>query len=255
MLVGTSPPNARLGFFNFMANTSYYFSHDYNARNDDKIKSLIRKHQFLGYGIFWAIIEDLYNNANALRLDYEGIAFDMRVDEGVIKSIINDFGLFAIDGEYFGSLSVQRRIDEREEKSQKAKDSARKRWDKIEKDANALPTQSESNAIKESKGKEIKESKSIEERLAAFQQQLNPFVAQYGEKMIKDFYKYWIEMNNGGKKMRFEMEKIFNVSMRLDRWNRNNLKFGKPPQKDESNMIKLPDGTMIDKKEYAKMFG
>jgi hypothetical protein len=98
-------------------------------------------------------------------------------------------------------------------------------------------------------------NKSIEERLTAFQQQLEPFISEYGEKMIKEFYKYWIEMNDGGKKMRFEMEKIFNTKMRLERWDRNNQKFNKYPKKEETNMIKLPDGTMIDKKEYSKMFG
>jgi hypothetical protein len=131
---------------------TFYFTHDYNARCDDKIKMLIRKHGMIGYGIFWAIIEDLYNNANALRTDYEGIAYELRTDEITIKSIITEFELFTIDNGLFGSLSVQRRLEERNEKSLKAKKSAFKRWNK---DANALPTQSDSNAIKERKGKEI----------------------------------------------------------------------------------------------------
>jgi hypothetical protein len=50
-----------------MADNSYYFSHDYNARSDPKIKKLLARHGVAGYGIYWAIIEDLYNNANALR--------------------------------------------------------------------------------------------------------------------------------------------------------------------------------------------
>ena len=70
---------------------TFYFSHDYNARNDIKIKKLIAKHNYLGYGLFWAIIEDLYNNANALPLDYDCIAFDLRADVETVKSIINDF--------------------------------------------------------------------------------------------------------------------------------------------------------------------
>ena len=77
-----------------MSKDTFYFSHDYNARSDDKIKNLIRKHGVAGYGIFWCIIEDLYNNANALRLDYEGIAYDLRADCETIKSIINNFDLF-----------------------------------------------------------------------------------------------------------------------------------------------------------------
>lgn len=140
-----------------MKKDTYYFSHDYNARLDDKIKQLIRKHSMLGYGCYWAIIEDLYNNANALRLDYDGIAFDLRITIEQAKSIINDFDLFVIDGDQFGSMSVERRLNERNEKSIKASQSANLRWQKSKQDANALPTQSDSNAIKEKKGKEIKE--------------------------------------------------------------------------------------------------
>ena len=73
-----------------------YFQHDYNVRSDDKIKSLIRKHGMIGYGVFWSIVEDLYNNANALRLDCDGIAYHLRVEEDLVKSIIHDFELFKI---------------------------------------------------------------------------------------------------------------------------------------------------------------
>ena len=124
-----------------MAKDTFYFSHDYNPRADEKIKLLLRKHGFLGYGIFWAIIEDLYNNANALRTDYEGIAFDLRVDTNIVKSVINDFDLFIIKDDFFGSLSVQRRLEERYEKSKKASNSANCRWSKQKNDANAMRTQ------------------------------------------------------------------------------------------------------------------
>ena len=136
---------------------TYYFSHDYNSRNDHKIKKLVSKHGYLGYGLFWAIIEDLYNNANALQTDYESIAFDLRTSENIIESIINDFDLFVIEADNFGSLSVQRRLEERDAKSLKARESAYKRWNKDKENANALQTDSECNAIKERKVNEIKE--------------------------------------------------------------------------------------------------
>ena len=41
-----------------MPKDTFYFSHDYNARNDEKIKRLIRKHGMQGYGVFWSIVED-----------------------------------------------------------------------------------------------------------------------------------------------------------------------------------------------------
>lgn len=140
---------------------TFYFSHDYNARSDEKIKKLLVKHGLLGYGVYWAIVEDLYQNANAMRTDYECIAYELRVNEDCIKSIINDFDLFEIEGNIFGSLSVQRRLDERDKKSKKARESALYRWNKNNNDANAMRTQCDSNAIKESKGKEKKVKESI----------------------------------------------------------------------------------------------
>lgn len=137
--------------------TTYYFSHDFNARTDKKIKLLLKEKGWTGYGLFWAIVEDLYNNANALPLDYESIAFDLRTqDTGIIESIINDYDLFKNDGEYFWSESVQRRLDERKERSIKARESAKVRWD----NANAMQTHSDGNAIKERKGNKSKGNES-----------------------------------------------------------------------------------------------
>ena len=135
-----------------MPKDTFYFSHDYNARNDEKIKRLIRKHGMQGYGVFWSIVEDLYNNANALRTDYEGIAYDLRSDSDLVASVVNDFDLFIFNGDYFGSNSVQERLEQRNDKSAKARKSASYRWD----NANAMQTQYDSNAKKERKGKEIK---------------------------------------------------------------------------------------------------
>lgn len=140
-----------------MAKDTFYFSHDYSARQDEKIKNLIRKHGMVGYGIFWSIIEDLYNNANALRTDYEGIGYDLRVDKKVAESIVSDFDLFVFNDDLFGSLSVQRRIEERDKKSQKARESAFRKWEIVRTQSERNANASKSDAIKERKGKERKE--------------------------------------------------------------------------------------------------
>lgn len=143
-----------------MKENTFYFSHDFNARSDIKIKKLMMKYGIQGYGIYWCIIEDLYQNANALPMHCESIAYELRTSAEVVESIIKDFDLFVFDAENFGSLSVQRRIDERNSKSLKARESAFKRWNKSEGNANALLSQSECNAIKESKVKEKKRKES-----------------------------------------------------------------------------------------------
>jgi len=135
-----------------ISKNTFYFSHDYNTRNDEKIKELIFNYGMSGYGIYWSIIEELYQNTNVLHLNYERIAFELRADISSIKSIINDFNLFVISGENFSSLSVQKRLDERINKSEKARLSVNKRWS----DTNVLQTKYDSNTIKERKGKEKK---------------------------------------------------------------------------------------------------
>jgi hypothetical protein len=183
-----------------MPKDTFYFSHDYNARNDEKIKMLIRKHGMMGYGVFWAIVEDLYNNANALRTDYDGIAYDLRLHSDIIKSVVNDFDLFEINGDYFGSSSVQARLDQRNEKSLSARKSASYRWNKKEEDANALRTLSEGNAIKERKGKEIK-GKEIKNTMPPLQEFLeyckknleqNKFIYTEYEYSLKSKYDTWV---------------------------------------------------------------
>ena len=133
-------------------NNSYYFPHDYDTLQDEKIKRMIRRHGMAGYGLFWAIIEMLYINANALRTDYEGIAYDFRTNSDIVESVICDFDLFIIKDNEFGSLSVERRLNERNEKSRKAKESANFRW----KNANALQTDCEGIAKNERKNKRNK---------------------------------------------------------------------------------------------------
>ncbi len=234
-----------------MAKETFYFSHDYNTRTDKKIKALLVKHGYLGYGIFWAIIEDLYNNANALPNDCEGIAYDLRTTPEIVKSILNDFGLFVINDVFFKSDSVQRRLDERNFKSLKASQSAQKRWE-LEKlnanaqniDANAVRTLSDGNAIKESKVKDNilleKESKIdlvsaelkkkyeknewflwntaaiIISKKEKLKESLAPFVEKYGKDVCNDFWFYWGQpMANKSGKLAWENEKKFEIDARL----------------------------------------
>jgi hypothetical protein len=123
----------------------------------------------IGYGIWWAIVEDLYNNSNILERDYESIAYDLRVKVEIIKKIVEDFDLFILNEKYFSSASIDRRLNFRNKKSVSASESASKRWDKnanalnddanaLNNDANAMRTKCEGNAHAREKERK-KESK------------------------------------------------------------------------------------------------
>lgn len=163
-----------------MTKETFYFSHDYNSRSDEKIKKLIYQHGYEGYGIYWAIIEELYQNANAMQMECERIAFELRTDSNRICSIIQDFDLFVVEDGYFYSPSVQKRLDLRNNKSVKARESAKKRWN----NANAMRTHSERNAIKESKGKENKVNVFKEPTVKEIQSEFSELDAQ----RFHDFY-------------------------------------------------------------------
>ncbi len=150
-----------------MKKEAYYFSHDSNAKDDPKILQLRMEMGWEGYGLFWALIEMLRNESNhKMRTHYKSIAFALHTQEDSIKKLINDFDLFAIDDQYFWSESLLKRMEMKESKSEKARQSAKKRWNQ-ENDANAMRTHSDSNAnamqLKESKVKESKENILTEE--------------------------------------------------------------------------------------------
>lgn len=68
------------------------------------------------------------------------------------------------------------------------------------------------------KNKTRAQKKSLDDRKTEFQQKLTPFLGEYHRDLMNEFYAYWTEMNDGGMKMRFEMQKVFDVKRRLATW-------------------------------------
>lgn len=146
-----------------------YFSHDSNARNDEKIARLRMKHGSAGYGVYFMILERLREAKDYMSIkDYNIIAFDLRDDSQLIKSVVEDFGLFAFvtdkdRGECFYSKSFNDRMVLKDEKSKKraeaGKKGAAKRWGGKNE---ANPLTNNSNAIAKPSKKiasKVKESK------------------------------------------------------------------------------------------------
>lgn len=117
---------------------TFYFPHDGNARNDEKILSIRMKYGAEGYGIYFMILERLLESSKYMSVKvYNEIAFDLRVDTGKVKSIIEDFGLFSFteDGECFYSESFINRMEPldrlRKQRQDAGKKSAEKRTERV----------------------------------------------------------------------------------------------------------------------------
>jgi hypothetical protein len=136
-----------------------YFPHDTNARNDTKIQKLLMKHGMAGIGLYWCLIEMLYEQDGKLPLaDMETYAFALRSDSEFLNEVISGFGLFKKNKSHFWSESANKRLNEIKNRSNSARRSAYARWG----NANAMQSHNDSNAIKESKVKESKR-KSVSE--------------------------------------------------------------------------------------------
>ncbi len=151
-----------------MSEKAPFFSHDANARHNEKTLALRVKYGWEGYGLFWALIERLRESKDYTSVkDYNLIAFDLRTSADKIKSIVNDFGLFAFtdDGKCFYSERLNETMEIKNTKSNQAREKANKRWGKTN---NTTPTQeqeecsSNATAIQQqcsSNASKVKESK------------------------------------------------------------------------------------------------
>ena len=102
-----------------------------------------------------------------------------------------------------------------------------------EKDKVKDKTKAKDKKIREKKFSDNVKKKSVE-------------VKNISDEQINNFIYYWTESNEGGKKMKFEMQKTFDIKRRLLKWRDNNIEWGKTGKKVndpfESKFKKLSSG-------------
>lgn len=139
---------------------TFYFSHDYNAREDAKIQNMLSKMGWEGYGLYWVLIEKLAEANGKLMIDdLAGISFACRVDINKLVLLVSDFLLFEKDTKYFWSNRLLEHLKHREKLSNIRSKSGKKGGQ-----ANAKQMLSKCQAIEkqnEAKERKVKESKSI----------------------------------------------------------------------------------------------
>ena len=122
----------------FIMKDAYYFQHDSNARNDPKIKALIRKYGIEGYGRYWIILEMLRESSN-YKLEDEQYIWDALAEQmhcsveeikDFIKDCINIFKLFTQDDDFFYSAALLLRMTKLDNIREKRRNAAETRWQK-----------------------------------------------------------------------------------------------------------------------------
>jgi uncharacterized protein YdaU (DUF1376 family) len=228
-----------------------YFNHDSTARLDYRIIKLRSNLGYEGYGIFWALLELLFIEENKLCIsDYETLAFGLQCDPKILKQVIEDFDLFVMEDKCFYSKRLNNQIEDINNKSNKAKENANKRWNnavamRSHKDSNANAMPVEYSKVDKSK------SKSIEDRVVDFKKSIQS-INGISDEDKENFFLYWTEPDKSGTKFRAELQRTFSVPLRLKRWSSNgfNKQKSRFPDYFDSLLMKRMDDS--SKKEYEK---
>jgi hypothetical protein len=203
-----------------MKSSTYYFSHDYNAANDTKILFLRHQLGMEGYGIYWYLIEQLANAGGKLPLELIPVlAMQMHCTDVKVNGVLMNFDLFTIESGEFWSHRLQEHLELRLKLSQSGKAGANNRW----KNGGAIGEAIGEGNAKERKGKEIKRNINLIEDIQTFKGELGD---EYD-----NFVMYWTEPNKNGK-LRYELEKFFDIKRRVNTWLQNKNKYGNSKNTD-----------------------
>ena len=100
-----------------------------------------------------------------------------------------------------------------------------------EREPNASQTQADPNNNDNNDNKVLESNpkiendveKKINKKEIEFKESIKPFISKYGKDICNNFYLYWSEPNKSKTKLRYEMEKTWDVERRLANWvNRDN---------------------------------
>ncbi len=136
-----------------MADT-IWFRHDIDSLTDRLMQRIMRKCGMAGIGVFWSLVEALYRADGYIEIDHiDDLAFSFHVDSEIVRWIVEESELFEVEEGQFFSERILREIQYRNEKSDKAREKANKRWNN---DSNATAMQQHNDSSTDAEQKECK---------------------------------------------------------------------------------------------------
>lgn len=135
---------------------TFYFSHDYNARNDDKLLEVRSKFGNEGYALFWYCVETMAERGDGYLIAslMGGLSLGYGIPKEMLVSFLDfcvDTGIFMRDDKGVFSQRMVEHLKYRKTLSDKGKEGAEKRW----KNREAIAP------LMQRKGKESKEKENV----------------------------------------------------------------------------------------------
>lgn len=235
-----------------VTNNTFYFRHDYNAMNDEKILMLRAELGAEAYGVYWMILESMAmaSDSQIHRVAIGGLSLGYGVAKERLEKIVDfcvSVGLLKEENGCIFSARMQQHKAIRESLQDAGRRGAAKRW-----------SVSQQNRVANGKGKgegkekeKEKEKKNVDGKLCVptpaqisrdfftketTREEWTQKIVTKGidEKTarleIKKFVGYWTERNKSGTKQKWEMERAFELPRRLATWLNNSSKFSPTPR-------------------------
>jgi hypothetical protein len=84
---------------------------------------------------------------------------------------------------------------------------------------------------------------------------LAPYVQTYGKEVVRKFFNYWSEKNKSGTKMKWELERTFEISKRLATWVQRDAQFNHNTKNQQDEYIPKISRTEWEAKNGSKYQG
>jgi hypothetical protein len=158
-----------------MSKESYYFRHDYGARNDTRIAELRATYGWSGYGIFFALIEIMAESKQKalLKEELNGIAFLLHLKPEELEDMLAFMvkkGLLVEEETLYYSRRLCMDFNERLAKSERAKANAERSLSKRKANSKQNDSKAKANLEQSVSKTEAKRKQSVSEAKATAKQ-------------------------------------------------------------------------------------
>jgi hypothetical protein len=105
-----------------------YIRHAVKATSDERVMRLLAEHRYAGYGVYWRLMEHLRQVGGRCPSDYRALSYTLREKASLIQSVVENFGLFIIEGDAFYSADLMNQMDSEKALSEKRRKAIGNRW-------------------------------------------------------------------------------------------------------------------------------
>jgi uncharacterized protein YdaU (DUF1376 family) len=193
-------------------------------------------------GIYRDLIDLAYMNDNKIKYNLVQLSKYCNTTETEINEVLSIKGIK--DGDFWTIPSCNKRIAKAQTNRENGSKGGRPKKPKQNPTNNPTKTQTERQRERErEKERELTTEgepstfKNLNDRKIEFGTLVKDFVGTYSDDMCKRFFNYWTESNVNGKKMRFEMEKVFDLKRRLATWAKNDKEWNKDKEPIKDKLV------------------